>query len=216
MKNIFNSAFCIILFCTIGYAQKPCPGIPNIKYAGNTYHTVKIGSQCWLKENLNVGVMINSDKNQTNNHVIEKYCYQNVPANCSKYGGLYQWNEAMQYSSDTINVKGICPPGWHLPDTLEFNKLTAAVNKNSKSLKAVGQGEGAGVGSDISGFSALLSGSRNLNGAFFGLKSYTYIWSSTLANSVDGYDLYLNHGSGTIYQSNSKEDYGFNVRCIKN
>jgi uncharacterized protein (TIGR02145 family) len=160
--------------------------------------------------------MINSAKNQTNNRVIEKYCYQNDPANCSKYGGLYQWNEAMQYSLDTIKVKGICPPGWHLPDTLEFNKLSAAVNKNSKSLKAMGQGEGAGAGSDNNGFSALLSGSRNLNGAFFGLKSYSYIWSSTLANSVDGYDLYLNHGSGTIYQSNSKEDYGFSVRCVKN
>src|ERR1035437_4659516 len=197
MKNLyFYSSYCIIIFCSVGYAQKPCTGIPVVKYNGETYHTVQIGSQCWLKENLNVGVMINSAKNQTNNHVIEKYCYQNDPANCSKYGGLYQWNEAMQYSSDTLKVKGICPSGWHLPDTSEFNKLTAAVNKNSKSLKAVGQGDGAGVGTNNSGFSALLSGSRNLNGIFYGIKSYTYFWISTTANSIDAFDLYLNHGSG--------------------
>ena len=160
--------------------------------------------------------MINSAKDQTNNHVIEKYCYQNDPANCSKYGGLYQWNEAMQYSSDTLKVKGICPSGWHLPDTSEISKLISAVNKNSKSLKAVGQGEGAGIGTNSSGFSALLSGSRNLNGVFYGIKSYTYFWISTTANSVDAFDLYLNHGTGNIYRSDSNENYGLCVRCIKN
>jgi uncharacterized protein (TIGR02145 family) len=216
MKNMFSSAFCIIIFCTIGFAQKPCPGIPSLKYGGKIYHTVQIGSQCWLKENLDVGVMIDSAKSQTNNGVIEKYCYRNNPANCTKLGGLYQWNEALQYSSDTIKVQGICPKDWHLPDTSEISKLILAVNKNSKKLKAIGQGDGAGVGTNNSGFSALLAGSRGLNGAFFGLNGYTYIWVSTVANSSDAFDLYLNHGTGNIYQSNSNEDYGFSVRCIKN
>jgi uncharacterized protein (TIGR02145 family) len=216
MKNIFNSAFCIILFFTIGYAQKPCTGIQTIKYAGKTYHTVQIGSQCWLKENLNVGVMIDSAKNQTNNRSIEKYCYRNDPANCIKYGGLYQWNETLQYASGTSKIKGICPAGWHLPDTTDFNKLTLIVNNNSKSLKALGQGDGAGIGTNNSGFSALLSGSRGLNGAFFGLNSYTYIWASSVANSTESYDLYLNRSGNYIYQSDSKVDYGLSVRCIKN
>ena len=216
MKKIYLSALFITIFCVVGYSQKPCPGIPTIQYAGNIYHTVRIGSQCWLKENLNVGVMIPSAKNQTNNGSIEKYCYQNNPANCTKYGGLYQWNEALQYSSDTIKVKGICPPGWHLPDTSDFNKLKLTVKKNGKSLKAVGQGDGAGVGTNNSGFSALLSGSRSPNAAFFGLNSYTYFWASTVANSLNAFDLYVNHKDSYIYQSDSKEDYGLSVRCIKN
>lgn len=215
MKNIFKSAFCIIIFCTISYAQKPCRSIPTIQYQGKTYHTVQIASQCWLKENLNVGVMIDSAKNQTNNHVTEKYCYRNDPANCTKYGGLYQWNEAMQYDSGSYKIKGICPAGWHLPDTSEFNKLSLLVNKNSKNLKTVGIGDGAGIGTNNSGFSALLAGSRGLNGTFFGSNGYTYIWSSSVANSTDAFDLYLNHGTGYIYQSNSNEDYGFSVRCLK-
>jgi uncharacterized protein (TIGR02145 family) len=215
MKHLYTSALLIIIICSIAWAQKPCPGIPTLNYAGKIYHTVKIGSQCWLKENLNIGVMIDSAKNQANNGVIEKYCYRNDPANCSKLGGLYQWNEALQYASGTSKVKGICPTGWHLPDTTEFNKLTLAVNKNSKALKAVGQGDGAGIGTNYSGFSALLSGSRGLNGAFFGLNGYTYIWTSSVANSIDAFDLYLNHPTSNIYQSDSKEDYGFSVRCIK-
>lgn len=215
MKNLYISFFYLIISAMIGFAQKPCPLIPALNYGSKTYHTVQIGSQCWLKENLNIGVMIDSTQNQTNNSVIEKYCYHNDPANCTKFGGLYQWNEAMQYSSSDSKVKGICPQGWHLPDSAEFNRLTLAVSKNSKTLKAVGQGDGAGIGSNNSGFSALLAGSRNLNGAFFGLKGYTYLWTSTTANSVDAFDMYLNHGTDNIYQSDSKEGYGFSVRCIK-
>lgn len=198
------------------FAQKPCPGVPIINYGGKIYHTVKIGSQCWLKENLNIGMMIDSTKGQKNNKIIEKYCYRNDLANCSMYGGLYQWGETMQYSTGSGKIKGICPSGWHIPDTTDFNKLTLTVNQNSTKLKAVGQGDGAGSGSNFSGFSALLAGSRGLNGAFFGIKSYTYFWCASTANSTDALDLYLNHGTGNIYPSNSNVDYGFSVRCIKN
>jgi uncharacterized protein (TIGR02145 family) len=216
MKNIHISLFFIITSCFVCFAQKPCSNIPAINYGGKLYHTVQIGSQCWLKENLNIGTMIDSTKNQKDNNVIEKYCYRNNQSNCSKYGGLYQWNEAMQYASGSSKARGICPAGWRLPDTTDINKLTLSVNKDSRNLKAVGQGDDKGAGNNNSGFSALLGGSRGLNGAFFGLNNYTYIWLSVIANSVDAFDLYLNHGSGYIYKSDSKVDYGFSVRCIKN
>jgi uncharacterized protein (TIGR02145 family) len=215
MKSILSLALFMIIISLSGYAQQTCPGVPSIKYQGKLYHTVRIGSQCWLKENLNVGVMIDSSKDQSDNKVIEKYCYRNDPVNCTKYGGLYQWNEALQYSSGTSKIKGICPPGWHLPDTSGISKLSAAVNRNSRELKAVGQGDGPGLGSDKSGFSALLAGSRGLNGEFFGLNSYTYFWTGTITNAVDSYDLYLNHGTENIYKSDSRVWYGLSVRCIK-
>jgi uncharacterized protein (TIGR02145 family) len=215
MKYLYSSALYIIFLSAITYSQKPCLGIPTLKYEGKIYHTVKIGSQCWLKENLNVGVMIDSAKNQTDNGIIEKYCYRNDPANCAKFGGLYQWYETMQYASQTTNIKGICPLGWRLPDTSDFFKLSQTVNKNSKSLKAVGQGDADGIGSNNSGFSALLAGSRGLNGAFYGLKGYTYMWTTRVSNSVDAFDFYLNHGTNNIYQSDSKFEFGFSVRCIK-
>lgn len=61
-----------------------------------------------MKENLNVGTMIQSSSDQSNNSIIEKYCYNNDTANCSMYGGFYQWDEAMQYVA-TAGARGICP-----------------------------------------------------------------------------------------------------------
>lgn len=54
-----------------------------------------IGTQVWAKANLNVGVMIGDTSNQTNDSTTQKYCYNNSESNCTTYGGLYQWDEAM-------------------------------------------------------------------------------------------------------------------------
>ncbi len=40
--------------------------------------------------------MINGIQSQTNDGQIEKYCYINNPDKCVTYGGLSQWDEAMQ------------------------------------------------------------------------------------------------------------------------
>jgi len=76
-----------------------CIGIPTIIYEGKTYNSVQLGAQCWLKENLDVGIMILSNQNASDNGIIEKYCFNNDPNNCNIYGGLYKWNEAMAYSN---------------------------------------------------------------------------------------------------------------------
>ena len=102
----------------------PCPGEPTVLYEGIIYNTVLIGTQCWLRENLNVGIRIDGIQNASDNGVIEKYCYDDNPTNCTTYGGLYQWNEAMQYVS-TEGTQGICPPGWHIPRLSEFQNITS-------------------------------------------------------------------------------------------
>ncbi len=143
----------------------PCAGTMTISYGGETYTTVEIGTQCWMKENLDVGAMISGNTNQTNNNLIEKYCYGDNSANCTMYGGLYQWDEAMQYVT-TRGAQGICPTGWHIPTQGEFMKLGSSVEADGNALKAVEQGTGGGAGTNISGFSALLSGTRNDYGSF--------------------------------------------------
>lgn len=82
----------------------PCPGTPTILYGGKIYETVQIGSQCWLKENLNIGTRIDGSLNQANNQTIEKYCYDNLDENCDIYGGLYQWDEIMQIPAPVMNI----------------------------------------------------------------------------------------------------------------
>ena len=44
---------------------------------GNIYSTGKIGTQCWMAENLNIGIMISGTIHASNDDTIEKYCYNN-------------------------------------------------------------------------------------------------------------------------------------------
>jgi hypothetical protein len=81
MKHIYSVIF-LLLYCSLSYAQQPCPGLPTVTYSGKIYNTVQIGSQCWLKENLNVGNMIDSLQDQTNNDTISylnKILYSSLP-----------------------------------------------------------------------------------------------------------------------------------------
>ncbi|MDR3665766.1 MAG: FISUMP domain-containing protein [Ignavibacteriaceae bacterium] len=193
-----------------------CPGLPTITFSNRIYNTVQIGNQCWLKENLDVGTMINANNTQTDNGIVEKFCYNNDSTNCKKYGGLYQWTEAMQYGGSGTNVQGICPTGWRLPDTNDFNILTSTLNNNAEALKAISQGSGSGAGTDASGFSALLAGYRGANaGAFGDLGGYTNFWSSMESNAANAYIMWIGAVETSINQNNTNKIVGFSVRCIK-
>jgi uncharacterized protein (TIGR02145 family) len=189
-------------------------GTNNISYAGQTYNTVLIGSQCWLKENLNVGTRIDGIINQTSNSTIEKYCYSDLETNCDTYGGLYQWNEAMQYVA-TAGTQGICPTGWHIPTETEFQTLGTTVTNNSNALKAIGQGSGSGIGTNTSGFSALLAGGRGHNGGFVSFGDDASFWSSTEYNTSDANYLYLHYNNTNLYFNSYEKITGFSVRCLK-
>jgi len=186
----------------------------QITYSGKTYNTVQIGTQCWLRENLDVGTRINGSNNQTNNSTIEKYCYGDIDANCNTYGGLYQWNEAMQYVT-TPGIKGICPEGWHIPTYAEFETLRTTVSNNGNSLKAIGQGTGSGAGTNTSGFTSLLAGFRYYYGIFYFLGDYSFFWSSTEGYSNYAGFLGLNYTDSNITLYYDVKEYGFSIRCVK-
>jgi len=213
MKKLF---FLLFLSITI-YGQNPCPDIPTINYEGKIYNTVQIGNQCWLKENLDVGTMIQSITGgplQTDNGIIEKYCYNDNEANCDTYGGLYEWNEAMQYTTQE-GARGICPDGWHIPTFAEFEALEEAVGGSGNALKREDQGIGSGQGTNISGFSALLAGVRQpSNGAFAGEGGPGDFWSSTEHLSDIAKYLGVRYNDNIVYLFNYYKDAGFSVRCI--
>lgn len=203
----------------------PCSGLPTITYAGKTYNTVQIGDQCWLKENLNVGTKINSTAGgfqQKDNNIIEKYCYDNDETNCDKYGGLYEWTEAMQYVT-TDGAKGICPEGWHIPTYAEIKKLINEVEEEGNGLKAIGEGNGGGAGTNTSGFSGLLAGYRSsYDGSFNWLRYYSGFWISiedyNIKDNIElGGNMTLDGNSPKVNFSSfgSPKDYGNSVRCIK-
>ncbi|MCF6271552.1 MAG: hypothetical protein L3J41_17725 [Melioribacteraceae bacterium] len=183
---------------------------------GKTYHTVQIGDQCWFKENLDVGTMIESNSGgqlQTDNGTIEKYCYNNDASNCDTYGGLYEWNEAMQYVT-TEGTQGICPTGWHIPTKVEMQTLQSYVN--NQATKLIDENAKSGYTyTNETGFSALFAGHRRYNNGSFGdLGRYTNFWSSTETGSYADYMTLRYNSSDVSFYNNSKNN-GFSVRCLK-
>ncbi|MCD4737332.1 MAG: hypothetical protein K8R53_14910, partial [Bacteroidales bacterium] len=198
---------------------------------GQKYGTVEIGDQCWMDENLNIGTMINGsiNQNQQTPEVIEKYCYDNNTANCDEYGGLYQWNEMMQYVT-TSGVQGICPTGWHLPTDPEWCTLEQFVDPTitcsstgwrgvdgGSKLKEAGttHWQSPNTGTNSSGFTALPGGYRNPGGGFSYLTIYGRWWSSSESGSNAWYR-HLNYSNAQVFRGSYGKDYGFSVRCLKN
>jgi uncharacterized protein (TIGR02145 family) len=199
---------------------------------GQTYTTVQIDTQCWMAENLNIGTMINGIEDMTNNSVIEKYCYDNDPANCEIYGGLYQWNEMMQYST-TAGVQGICPAGWHLPTDDEWKILEGTVDSQypvgdpiwnntgwrgydvGLNLKSISGWYAGGNGFGLYDYEALPGGCRYPNGNFGSLTSYAYFWSSSEYSSSSAWRRYLGYDLDEVWRSYATKDYGRSARCLQ-
>ncbi len=217
---------------TLGWNPgEPCPDVPQFSYEGQVYNPILIGDQCWLKENMNVGIMINGNDDMSDNGTIEKYCYGNVPAYCDMYGGLYQWDEMMQYVT-TNGAQGICPPGWHIPTDEEWKQLEGTVDDTygypdpqwdnielrgyncGFKLKTTGGWSGDGNGSDLFGFSARPGGHRTANGYHYILESAAF-WTSTEAVSNNAWFRQFLHTSDKIWRNYTVDFAGFSVRCIK-
>jgi uncharacterized protein (TIGR02145 family) len=190
-----------------------------------TYTTIEIGNQCWMAKNLNVGVMILGASNQNDPEVIEKYCYENNPENCEVYGGLYQWNQVMDYSN-IENAQGICPPGWYVPGDDEWKTLEIELGMSESDANLTGF-RGFGVGTTLmaggsSGFEALFGGARTQNGGWLyiegsGSYEYGYFHTSTEAeNNSFAFRRCLTSSSTGIGRFDTwPKTYGLSVRCLK-
>ena len=205
-----------------------------IRHGGQSYDTVQIGTQCWFAENLNIGTKITSCtggyvgictddsdtvQHQTDDGIIEKYCYSDDEANCTTDGGFYQWDEAMQYT-ETVGVQGICPASWHIPtdseqDTLDQYLSTGTCDTSRSGVWDCGPAGTALKVSGSSGFEGILSGYRNTNGAFSNSGTYAYFWSSSVSGA-NAWKRDLYSSISTVYRNPYDQANGFSVRCLKN
>ncbi len=196
----------------------PC-GQAIVFYGNATYHSVLIGSQCWLKENLNIGTRITGSQNQDpSNPTVEKYCFNDDSTNCSLYGGLYQWDEAMR-SSVTPGAQGICPSNWHIPSDAEWSVLTTFLGGDSVAgtkMKSATGWYNNGNGTNISGFTGLPGGFRGNDSNFNNLTQLGFFWSSTQADASSAWNRKLNYDTAIVTKYNSFMTNGFSVRCIRN
>ncbi|MFA4943027.1 MAG: FISUMP domain-containing protein [Patescibacteria group bacterium] len=195
------------------------------------YDTIEVGTQCWLKQSLNIGNRINGANDQSDNSSLEKYCYDDNTTNCTVYGALYQWNEAMQYSA-VEGSQGICPSGWHIPTDAEQNTLDQYLTdttcdearSNAWSCSdAGGKLKEAGTSHWVSpntgatnsfGFTALASGDRTVVDSFYGLGSYAGFWSSSV-DDTNSFGRMLRSSDSTINRVGFYRTVGNSIRCLQ-
>jgi uncharacterized protein (TIGR02145 family) len=197
---------------------------------GNHYTTVHTATgtssaQTWMAENLKVGVRINVSQSQANNGIIERYCYDDNDNNCFLYGGLYQWNEMMQYVETLGVIKGICPDGWHIPTIDEWGVLITylgGMDIAGSKLKEYGNTHWLSPNNDAtneSGFTALPAGwfdSVFANG-FSDIGGLAYFWTALSKSGffIDYYYLELSYNWHFVYiLENPPRWDGLSVRCI--
>lgn len=206
---------------------------------GRVYKTTTIGDQIWMAENLNY-----ADSNETPSLKGKSWCYNDSAEYCDKYGRLYTWAAAIdsvKLASAAENpmdcgygkecdisgiVQGVCPEGWHLPDTTEWRSLFTAVGgQDSAGIKLKSKTDWKekdvrvdGYGTDDYSFSALPVGWRD---AFLFKKEGedAVFWSSVEKRDENfhtySYLMELNNINDGAYLGNDYKDYGFSVRCIK-
>ena len=207
---------------------------------GQTYKTVKIGTQIWMAENLNYAYTDVSYNYSDNTSDSTSWCYNDSVEYCVKYGRLYTWAAAMDsagtwttngkgcgYDSEacspTYPVRGICPEGWHLPSEDEWKRLITAVGGSStmgQMLKSTGDWNkisgyvDSGNGIDAYSFSALPAGYRNYSGYKDEGRNADF-WVSTKNSGYFAYAMSLTSTNSITGLANTFIGDGYSVRCVK-
>ena len=189
---------------------------------GHVYNTTQIGTQCWMAQSLNYGLMIPNNTQMANNGVAEKWCFDNDEMLCQEYGALYQWDEAMQYSL-VESTQGLCPVAWHIPSEAEWvilDDFLGGYYNSGGPMKETGTVHWASPNSgatNTSGFTGIGAGFNDYTNATpsSSKRYYNYIWSSTQYGAQYARRrllLYFNARSNPYYDF---KWIGFSVRCVK-
>ena len=238
MKNKKNSllaysSFLIgfLLMLSIGCtrdeaAPTPNPVVPTAPTTvtdadGNVYHTVTIGTQVWMVENLKTTkyrngdpIPIVSNNSLWNGLTTGAYCdYDTDPNNSVTYGKLYNWYAA-------TDSRNIAPAGWHLPTDAEWTTLenylggkTIAGGKRKETGATHSQSPNTGATNET-GFKALPGGTRMLNGVY-SLDGFDgWWWSSTISTAANAWGRTIPYDNIKIDRNDYYKKVGLSVRCI--
>ena len=132
------------------YFADSCGGLTVADCDGNVYHTVPIGQQCWMKENLRTTHFANGTEIAIGVNSSLTVPYRFAPNGhdweVPTYGYLYNWAALMNGDSSSntnpSGVQGICPTGWHVPSLAEWEQLRDYLGGQSQYLCGQGQGFG--------------------------------------------------------------------------
>ncbi len=200
----------LLLFMTGCENEEPLPTtVTDID--GNIYHTITIGKQVWMVENLKTTTFRDgtpipniAENEEWGQLTTSAFCdYENSSNNSDKYGRLYNWYAA----SDTRNI---APSGWRVPTEADWDELDKYLRENgfnaspseqstAKALAALtGWQASSNPGSvgntdfpdlrNKTGFTALPGGERSRYGDYFGSGSISAWWSTGSLEQIGGKD----------------------------
>lgn len=222
----------------------PCQNITTVTdYDGNVYHTVAIGNQCWLRENMRTTHYTNGEDINTGNGTSISSAYYYMPEELGEdsiAGYLYNWtavvDSASQGATGTNIIQGICPYGWHIPSDAEWYQLTEylsfsdefACGENSSSIaKSLAaktnwniSNNACAVGNNLSSnnstsFSAFPAG--NAYGVPYDYGKNANYWTATAYNNDFAYYYSLNYDNSFVERNEfGNRCNGMSVRCIRN
>ncbi len=199
---------------------------------GNVYHTVKIGDQWWMVENLKVTRYRNGDpiSHVTDNstwgsQAAGAWCNYNNDTNyVSTYGRLYNWYAV----ADTRNI---APEGWRVPTDEDWKQLETYLGMSQAQTDASswrGTDEGGRLkdtttlwsspntgATNETGFTALSGGYRFRGGGFYGISYGAGFWSATEESSGNAWTRYLGNDFSQVSRNSLDKYYGYSVRCVR-
>lgn len=210
---------------------------------GNVYPVVKIGYQYWMAENLKctkydtksekAGQTLSTSDNETDapyytdgRQTITDYSDNLTDAQREKFGLLYNWaaaaglteseSTAQTVAFDTIR-QGICPNGYHLPTSAEWDILTnycGGEEVTGDKIKTTTGWYNDGNGTDSYGLAVLPSGYAS-GGTADGVGSRAYFWSSDATNDQKAYETYIYSGYGDLSNYSEFKYFAQSVRCVR-
>ena len=211
-------------------------GTDKLVIGTNEYETVQIGTQCWTKTNLREAVGTNgTDLTDDNYSYTEPFYYVNPNVDATVYGYYYNWPAANQ----------VCPEGWHLPDTTEWNTMQVYVSTAkdaegnymyrcggdstyiAQALATDGDYWYRGGVSESYPCEPGYDLTKNNKTGFsavpacywyfgFGNAGYdAYFWSSTELGTDDAWLRGLSYYRELVLRLNGRRYFGFSVRCVR-
>ena len=223
--------------------------LPITDVDGNSYRVVQIGNQLWMGDNLRTsrysdGTPIQTGLTEeewatTSEGAFEVYDHEAVDGVDSSeemieaYGALYNWYAV-------VAERGLCPTGWRVPTTEDFNEMVEHITSvyeeppgvQLKSCRQINSPHGGDCateehprwhgfgnhnGKDMWGFGILPAGVVRATGGTINIGLLGYFWTANEVEEDQSRAYFRSTGFhlNTFGQGNTGKGWGHSIRCIR-
>lgn len=219
-KVFFYTVISFLTFSFLGCSGNQDSSKTKKNLIIDNYKKVKIGSQTWMTENLDVSKFRNGENipkaesieewNKAGKSKQPAWCYyENDIKNGAKFGKMYNYYAL-------TDPRGLAPEGWRIPSASDWKKLENKLGKApGLKMKSTNEWEADGNGTNESQFSGYPGGYRGNDGKFYFKGQNGYWWILSEPKSKGLFCCNLNSKYDFLIRLTAEKENGFSVRCIK-